>query len=573
MKKTAKIISTVLCIVMLLALSVPAFATVYSDDYVEPVVNVIKGTEKSYNSYGTEIKYEFIISKENGDFPGVVRIDGKDLSVKDFKETKDSYVYTNSFILRRSTNVKFQVICGIEEFKETYTFKLDATAPTVKVTANGNNRIDIIAYDNFGLASIDVNGKVLANEKELTSKLTYATPYFVFADGRYLITATDLAGNKTLAVATYADGKFDISETQNVSNLTYFMNSNLFNENPLLYYYLMQNNTTADNNQYWYYYQLQQLQNSGDNSLLYWLLMNNPTEEKKTESTDDKKDEAVVLDNTNIMLYYLLNNDSLSDKNSQILYYILANGNQLDNNYIWYYLLSDSNEDIDPTLFYYLISGGNAAIPTATSGSSYLAYQYYYGEALGYVNGSSITTFTKDGKMTMTAPEVRDSKYVNYQWQKAVNGKWTNVGTNSSTLSVTPVANEKYRVILSSDFYYRNKTSDTLTVTAAMLEDTKEEETKDDEDKKEDEKVFSADDIKISGIGALNTIRVKVGQKFPLIANKIGYWLFDTTMFKGTNNSTTILEATKAGYTYLAYVGFDSKGNSAIKYILVQIVE
>jgi hypothetical protein len=573
MKKT---IALVLTVVMVMALAVPAFADVIGN-YALPEIVIINGNVDGYNVPGAAIEYELTLHGPNA---SIIKIGNKSLSISDFKKLdSDTYIYRGIYPLGLTdSNLRFYVYDlyhqGKAEFEKVLKFKTDPTRPVLSVSgaklANGFNIgiISIAASDNYGIDKIAVNGKTIADSSKINGKKIYAINHEVLAVGTYMVVVTDIAGNMSVANITFnADGNITVDSLTAPAGGSIWAGdyttgiASLYKYNPQLYYYM----------------RLYGKENLDDTWLLWYLLNQNNT---ATETALPS-----ILGNPNWFYFYnnVTGNENMTSA-EKFLYYSLFSGKlgEVDGtSYLWY-LLRDKNLEMNPMLFYYILNGGKNPIAETNINENFLAYQYFFGDILKFVYGSEISHVTKDGVLTLIAPTVKE-KSVSYHWQKYVNYGWQNTGSDSATLNVTPSAGDKYRVIVSSDYFYRPVSSDVLTVTDDMLADTATvpdptpaptpAPVPSPADENNDGS-FTSDDIIFNGVKkATYYIRVKTGEKLILVPNVNGFWTFDTSVFTGSCNTLAVLTAQKAGSTVLLFTGTDGKGNTATKSIIVDVVD
>ena len=568
---TKKILSFVLTIVMVAALAVPAFAA----GHKLPEIVITNETADGYYVAGATIKYELTLA--DGDATSI-KVGNKSLKISDFKENKDgSFTYKGTYTLGLTdTNLKFYVYdmdqAEAATFEKTIKLKVDPTTPIVKASgiSTGNafklGIISIIATDNVGLSKIAVNGKTIADKDDFTNKKSYIANYDVPAAGSYVITVTDTAGN--VAITTV---KFNADGTASSENVTTPTCGNIWNggylggltsiykENPQLYYYIkmLQNNGDLDDIK--------------DNWVLWYLLnQGNIT----LPGTNIGSTTTAPSLNTNWYFIYnhLLKDSDMSVADAQLLYAIINGNIDIENNGLFWYLFKNEEFDLDEELLYYYLTGNNGTLPNINLSENYLAYQYFFGDMTKDLEITSKTTGTDNGRvLTLTAPETKEAFKVDYTWKAYVNGSWKTVGSNSATLEVEPVVGDKYKVILSSDYYYADVESDVYTVTVddklpEYAPPAGEEETNDDEDS------ITSDDITINGVKN-NYIRIKVGEKAYLVPNVTGFWTYDTEMFTGTGANLIVLTAKKAGTSVALFTAINSDGETATKAIVIEVVE
>ncbi len=561
-----KIISLALTIVMVVAFAVPAFAA----GHKTPEIIVTSGNVDGYNVPGSTIKYELTLADDDATS---IKVGSKTLKIADFTKNSDgTYTYKGSYTIGvTDTKLTFVVRdmtqSGDYEFKKTLTFKTDPTRPVINATAVTTGTafrigiISILATDNAGLAKIAVNGKTIAEGDVINGKKTYVVNHEVAATGSYIIVVTDVAGNIAISTVTFNSDGTATTENQTPTTGSTVWNggllsglTSLYQTNPQLYYYFKLFQNSEDFNENW------QL----------WYLLSQTDLFKQTEGS------TTTATNNNWLLYQLIFNDkdNMTEAEKQ-LYYAMLSGklDSVDNNTLYWLLLTDKDLDIDQNLLYYMLTGSTGS-STTTANGNYLAYMYFFGSALDFVNGSEITDYTKDGKLTLNAPAIKDNSNAKYSWYKIVGGKWTLIASGSDSIKVDPVTGDKYKVVISSEYYYTTVTSDIFTVTDDMLKDDADAPvtppTVDDDD--DDSSDFTAEDITINGVKN-NFIRVKKGEKIILVPNVTGYWTYDTSMFTGTGTTLAVLTAQKSGTSILLFTGIDEHGHTATKSILVEVAE
>lgn len=575
MKKT---LAFALSIVMILALAVPAFAEEVIGNYERPDIVITSGNADGYNVPGSVIEYEITLHGPNA---SIIKVGNTTLSISDFKKLDSyTYIYKGSYAIGLTdTNLRFYVYDlyqkGDATFEQVVKFKTDPTRPILNVTGtkltNGFTIgvLTIAATDNYGIDRIAVNGKTIADSKDIKGRKAYAVNYDVLSVGTYMVVVTDIAGNMSVANVTFTS-----DSTATVDYITTSLGGNvwagdytsgiasLYKFNPQLYYYMrLYGNNKETINDTW---------------LLWYLLnQNNATVQETVPS---------LIDNPNWFYFYsFVNTNENMTPSEKFLYYSLFSGklgNIDGSNYLWY-LLKGKDFSMNPTLFYYILNGGKNPLPETNINDNFLAYQYFFGDLLRFIYGPELTYTTKDGVMTLTAPAVKE-KAVHYQWQKYGDYSWQNVGSDSPVLTVSASAGDKYRVIAGSEFYYRPVASDVLTVTEDMLKDTVVPEPSpapiptpvpvpvpaDDTGDGE----FTSDDIIFNGIRKnVYYLSVKTGEKIVLVPNVNGFWTFDTSMFTGSWNTLAVLTAQKAGQSILIFTGTDGKGHTATRSIVVEV--
>lgn len=575
MKKT---IAFALTLVMIVAFAVPAFAEQLTGTYDAPEVVIINGNADGYNFPGAVIEYEITL---HGLGASIIRVGSKSLSTSDFKKIgSDTYIYRGSYVLGLTeSSLRFYVYDlhqkGSATFEKVVKFMTDPTRPVLSVSGtkyqNGFDAIGVIsiaASDNYGIDRIAVNGRTIADSKTIKDKKIFAINHKVLTVGTYMVSVTDIAGNISVATVTFTAD----SSTATVDSITSPAYGNLwtgdyttglaslYKYNPQLYYYMRLYNKDVI-----------------DDSWLFWYLLNqNNTATQETVSN--------LVDNQNWFYFYsFINSNENMTPSEKFLYYSLFSGKlgELDgSNYLWY-LLRGKDIEMNPTLFYYILNGGKSPLTDTNISENILAYQYFFGDLLKFVYGSEIRSNTKGGVLTLTAPDVKETS-VNYQWQKYVGDSWQNVGYNTETLSVAPSTGDKYRVILSSEFYYRPVASDILTVTEDMLTDTVTPSPAPIPGPApvpgpvpaSEDGSFTSDDIIFNGVKkASYFIRAKVGERLILVPNVNGYWIYDTSVFTGSCNTLAVLTPQKAGTSILIFTGTDGHGNTATRSIVVEVVE
>ena len=566
-----KLLAFVLTAVMVLAMAVPAFA----EGHKTPEVVIANENADGYYVSGSTVKYEFTIHCANA---SIIKVGSKTLKMSDFKDNKDgSYTYKGTVnIGLTDTSLKFYVYDlgqgHSATWEETVKFKVDPTAPKLNVSAVKTGSafnvglISIIVTDNIGIEKIAVNGKTIADAEDIANKKAFITNYSVPAAGKYVVTATDTAGNVSITSVTFnADGSTNTESVTtpiggNLWNGGYMSGlASIYKDNPQLYYYL------------------KMLQNNGEineDTWMLWYLLN-----QQNPSVPEGGNSANTNTNNWYLIYnYLLKNENI-DIDKSLLYYYLANGTLgnldlsiPDANFYWYLYQAD-DLGIDKTLLYYYLANGNLGeLPLPDLKDNYLAYEYFFGSIFGFKDDASIDDFTKDGKLILTAPAVKDNVKVTYTWKTLTSGSWKTIGSNSDTLIVDPVVGAKYKVEISSEFYFNTVTSDVLTVTDDMKVNDTDPVIPDDDDDEDDASDFTAEDITINGVKN-NIIKLKVGQKAYLVPNYNGYWVFDTNMFEGVGSSLIVLTPKKAGNTVIAFTALNSDGDSATKQVLVVVEE
>ena len=569
-----KIIAFVLTAVMVLALAAPAFAV----GHQEPEIVVTYGNPDGYNVPGSTIKYELTLFDDDA---STIKIGNKKIDIKEFKKNSDgTFTYKGYLTLGMTdTSLRFYVYdmdqAGSATFEKTITFKVDPTRPVVSVTALTTDTIfkfgviTILATDNYGLEKIAVNGKVVADKDDIGTKKTYGLNYEVVPAGTYVVVVTDVAGNISVCNVTYsADGKVT-SDNLTAPVPGYLWTGDymsglaaVYKDNPQLYYFLRM--FQRDNG------------NVEGNWILWYLFSQGYSPFNPIDVTDIPTTDAGTGLWSNWYYFYrfLMMNKDLDDADKMLYYTLFYNRlGQIDNNSVIWYLLRNGELDMSPQIFYYLMSGNTDPLASVNINDNYFAYQYFFGNLLNFVCGPEITDFTKDGVLYLTAPKVSAVASASYKWQKLVNSRWTDIADDSETIAVTPVTGDKYRVILSSDYYYRWAASDVFTVNSDMLDNDEVTPVPTPAPvPAEDDGSFTADDITINGVKA-NTIRIKVGERLVLVPNVNGYWVYDTTAFTGAGNTLAVLTAQKTGTFMLLFTGFDGHGHTATKPIYVHVVE
>ena len=382
-----KLLALVLTAVMVLAMAVPAFA----EGHKTPEVVIANENADGYYVSGSTVKYEFTIHCANA---SIIKVGSKTLKMSDFKDNKDgSYTYKGTVnIGLTDTSLKFYVYDlgqgHSATWEETVKFKVDPTAPKLNVSAVKTGSafnvglISIIATDNIGIEKIAVNGKTIADAEDIANKKAFITNYSVPAAGKYVVTATDTAGNVSITSVTFnADGSTNTESVTtpiggNLWNGGYMSGlASIYKDNPQLYYYL------------------KMLQNNGeiteDTWMLWYLLsQKNPSVPEGDSSANINLNNWYLLYN-----YYLKNEDIDIDFDKSLLYYYLINGNletpdiTIPSANLYWYITQAEELGIDKTLlyYYYLSNGdlGNFKIPEINK-DNYLAYEYFFGSIFGF---------------------------------------------------------------------------------------------------------------------------------------------------------------------------------------------
>ena len=252
---------------------------------------------------------------------------------------------------------------------------------------------------------------------------------------------------------------------------------------------------------------------------------------------------------------------------------------------IWYMyfsgMLGNSNitDNSDLSLYYLMmILRGQEEGTNSEWITNIILSQYLYGNAISFTNGNKIIVSEVNGTHKLTAPAIVNNKNAKYQWQKLVAGRWVDVigATGAEYTLPSIVKGERYRVVISGKYFYAVLTSNvyiagttgvtTETPTTPSTPSVPSTPSTPSGD-------FTADDITIRGM-AYPIISVKVGSKVDLIPNYMGYWNIDSAYLSGSSAYGPIsVTGVKAGSTVISYTAFDGNGNTATKFIFVEIVE
>lgn len=606
MKKTkllGKALSVVLTLAIFFSMAIPAFAASGSHDKAsfeivscEPYANL--------NNY-VKISYKVVMSCADISClkAATVKVDGKSISYSSFKkDSTGKYVYEGTIykantpsntLTFEASDLHVQMSSG----KQTETYKVSDivnTYPSVYIASIGtglgllgNTVVSISAKDNTGLKSIAVNGKVIANASKINGAKTFSTVYDVYYDGIYNVVVTDVDGFKTTVYFQIQDGEI-VSQSSGsypiggdlstyIPFYYYFGYSSLsemMQENPYLYYYYIYSNYGGDISSLYPYYP----------SLPNLPSVNYPSISLPSFGTDS---------NSNYLWYIYMNNilgnsDIDSEQLLNYYYYLMLFQNaETDSdsllNYYYYMMLMQGSNGLDEdqlmSYYYYLMLSQGSSDGSVNSDilSNMLIYKYIYGNAVSFTDGNAIIVSAVGNTHKLTAPAIANSKNAKYQWQKLVGGKWIDIAGATSSEYVLPsiVKGERYRVTISSTFYYSVLTSSVYIAGTTGVTETEPAEpvvppttTPDTSDT-----TFTADDISIRGM-SFPIFTLKVGQSVDLIPSCIGYWNVNSSLVS-TNSTIGSIRVTgeKAGVGVLTFTGFDGKGNTAVKYVYFQITE
>ena len=570
MKKTVTIALT---IVMILALALPAFAdSVTYGIYPRPEIIITNGNANDSIVPGL-IEYELIL---HGPKALDIKVGGRPLKISDFKKYDDNtFIYKGSCSLGLTESFRVYVYdlyhTGDATFEKEFKFTVDAIAPKLSVYVskpldNGFNVcvLSIEAADNYGIDSIAVDGKTIANQSKTQGKKLYEDYCNVLSAGTHIVSVRDIAGNTSFAYVTIS--------TDGTSSVNYLGGNSIWGAG-----YPYGSFSSYFYNPQMYYYSRLYGKGELDNTWFFWYLLNqNPA--KETETTTPAATSTIPAYTNWYYLYSLLNKNDNLCFSDRYLYWALLSGSfgSADSTSYLTSLINAGTLDMNPTLFYYILNGGN----DLNIDENFFAYQYYFGNLMQPICGNDISHFTKDGVLTLTAPMVKE-KSVSYRWQKYENYAWVNIGSNSESIAVTPKTGDKYRVILSSEFYYRPVCSDVLIVTDDMLKDSEVTPAPTPAPspapcpvpvEEYDSTVFTAKDILING-KTYTYVRVKLGNRISLCPNVNGYWIFNPNEFAGFAGTNVILSPLKTGTYYLVFKGTDGKGHTASKVITVEVTE
>lgn len=565
MRKTTilgKVFGAVLAFAILFSMAIPAFAA--TTNHAKASFEIV-GCEPYANSNNyMKITYRVVMSCADVDClkSATIKVDGKYLSANSFQKSADGkYVYEGTAYKfnTASATLKLEVIdlrVQMSTGKQTetvYVKDIVNTYPRIYVSSIGtglgilgNTVISLSANDNDGIKSIAVNGRVVANENKTEGKKTFSMIYDVYLDGYYSVVVTDVNGNKTTAyfivkdgeITTQSAGSYPVQGDLNtyIPFYYYFGYSSLaemIEENPMLYYYYIMQNYDGDI--------------SGLYPSLNYPSWNYPSISLPNFGTND----------TSSLLWYMYMNGMIDSE-------IFNTDNPMSYYYLMLMLRGDSE---DSSIKEYL--------------SNMFLYQYIYGNAITFTDGNKIIVSEVEDTHKLTAPAIANDKNATYQWQKLVLGKWINiVGANDKDYTLDSIVKgERYRVVISGNYYYSVLTSSVYIAGTTGVTEVKPSEPSvpsvpsEPSEPEVPSKEFTADDITIKGL-SFPMFSLKVGQSVDLIPNCIGYWTINSDLVSsGSNFGAIKLTGLKAGTTVITYTGFDDNGNMATKLLYVQVSE
>lgn len=526
-------ISTVLVFILMFALAIPAFA-----GYDNAKLEIISCEKNAVLANYMTVKYRVTLSCTPSTIGDVyVKVNSKEIPASSFtKNSSNKYVYEGTTTVINTGKMRLYVIdvnaaTGVYE-QEIQMQTIVSSYPKLYVSLIGSNLgyynssiLSICTSDDKGVSSIAVNNSVIASETATENKKSFNCTYNAAATGIYTVTVTDTDGNKTTGTVSLQNGTI-VSQSSatlpidtNLSTYIPFYNyygysslSELYNDNPYLYYYYLNSLSSGT---------------SGTTTSMYPYYSGGSFPTTGTSGTSSLYS----------ILYQLMNGSSSSD-NTMLLYYIMMLRNS-----------DTSGESSDEYL------------------TNYLYYQYIYG-ALSFTDGNTLTVAASGESFKLTAPKILNNSHASYQWQKYVDSSWTNIsGATSSEYTLpTPLVNgDKFRVVISNNFYYSQVTSSIYIVGTTPVTPVTSTDPDDDE--------FTEDDIVIMGL-AYQWFSVKKGQAFTLTPNYMGFWSFDSSYFSGSSTFGSItLTGLKTGLTTISFTAYDGNGNIATKNFIVQVVD
>ena len=572
MRKT-NILGKVLCAVLTLAIffsmAIPAFAA--TSNHAKASFEIVSC--EPYASISNYMKITYRVVMSCNDLTclrnATVKVDGKSISSGSFQQNSDGkYVYEGvAYKFNTPTNVltlevidlRVQMSSG-KQTETVYVKDIVNTYPKVYVSSIGSGLgilgstvISLSATDNDGIKSISVNGKVIASEVKTEGKKNFSMIYDVYADGLYSIVVTDISGNKTSAYFTVENG-----EISSQSSGSYPVGGDLSTYIPFYYYfgYSSLSEMIEENPMLYYYYLYQNY--DGDISNLYPSL-NYPSWNYPSINYPSVNLPSVSLPNFS------------TDDNMSYIWYLYMNG-MLD---------SDMFNTDDPMTYYYLmmmLQGNGSDSAVSDYFSNMFLYQYIYGNAISFTDGNKIIVSAVGDTHKLTAPAIANDKNANYQWQKLVAGKWINiVGATAKDYTLDSIVKgERYRVVISGNYYYSVLTSSVYvggTTGVTVVEPSEPVVPETPTTPVEPSTSFTSDDITIKGL-SFPMFALKVGQSVDLIPNCMGYWTINGDVVSANSNWGAInVSGLKAGTAVLTFVGFDGNGNMATKVIYAKVTE
>ncbi len=580
MRKTTilgKGLGLILALAILFSMAVPAFAA--------PTTHSMADFEiiscEPYAGLSSYLKVSYRIVTNCADFTclknATIKVDGQKIPYTSFKlNAEGKFVYEGYTykIKSDSSTLKFEAVdmkVPTSTGRQVETVRINDIVtcyPRIYISLIGtglgvfkSSVISLNATDDNGIKSIAVNGQVIASAAKTENQKKFSMVYDVFADGYYSVVVTDIDGNKTTAYFVIEEGEI-VEQSSNTFPISgdfstyipfyyYFGYSSIaemIEENPMLYYYYMYHNYDGDLSQlYPFYPSLPSLPTLPSYPSVNYPSINFPGLNFPTINFPNMGN----FDKDTYLWYLYLNG-------------MLGNGNLTENNDLSLYflmMLLKGQED-----------GSNSELFT-----NILFYQYLYGNAISFTEGNKIIVSEENGTHKLTAPAIVNNTNAKYQWQKLVAGRWVNVvgGTKESYTLPAIVKGERYRVVISGNYFYSVLTSNvyiagTTGVTPSVPSTPSTPSVPSVPSTPSDE--FTADDITIRGL-AYPMFSVKVGEDVTLIPNCIGYWSVDETLLGSASNFGAItLTGLKAGKTVISFTGFDGNGNMATKLIYVEIV-
>ncbi len=592
MRKTTilgKGIGLVLALAILFSMAVPAFAAPTTHSKAD--FQIISCEPYAGISNYLKVAYRIVAYCEDSAClkNATFKVDGQKIPYTSFKVNSDGKFvyegYTFKFKSDAST-LKFEAVdmkVPTSTGRQTETFKINDIVtcyPRIYISLIGtglgafnSSVISLNATDDNGIKSISVNGHVVASAAKTEYKTKFSMVYDVFADGYYSVVVTDKDENKTYAYFILEDGEI-VEQSMNSLPISgdfstyipfyyYFGYSSIaemIEKNPMLYYYYVYHNYDGDLSQLYPFYpslpSLPSLPSFPSGNLpsvnfpgMNFPGMNFPGMNFPTVNFPNFGE----FDNESYIWYLYLNG-------------ILGNGNLAENKDLSLYflmMLLRGQED-----------GGSEMI------TKILLSQFLYGNAISFTNGNKIIVSEENGTHKLTAPAIVNNANAKYQWQKLVAGKWINVvgGTKESYTLPAIVKGERYRVIISGNYFYSVLTSNVYVAgTTGVTPSTPSEPSTPNlptvpSTPSTPSGDFTADDITIKGL-AYPMFSVKVGETVNLIPNCIGYWSLDNALLSANSNFGAItLTGVEAGRTVISFTGFDGNGNMATKFFYVEVI-